>query len=245
VGAGQELADQVVLHRTDSISTYAVVSNGGSRRSQRLTDVVRRVWLYCLAYNITLVSQYVGAAVIISSGADLLSRHEDVSDCQLNAVVFGRLWRLWGPFAVDMLAPDATVQHVIGSDRKLPYWSLFADGAARGVDALSAFWEGEGRLGTLYAFPPVPLVGEVLQRVIGAGVRAVVIMPRWPLQWWWPLVLEYAAVEPVQLSTLHNESVDGPLFRPSRAGGEPHPFGKDFKHASTVEWVACLFESRD
>lgn len=244
VGAGRELVDQVVLHRTDSMSTYAVLTNGGSRTSQQLTAIVRRVWLYCMVHNITLASQYVGSAVIITSGADLLSRQEDVSDCRLNVAVYGRLWRLWGPFAVDMFASGATAQCVFGSERQLPYWSLFADGMAKGVDALSASWEEEGALGTLYAFPPVPLVGEVLQRVIAAGVRAVVIMPKWRAQWWWPLVLERAVMGPVELSRLHAEGFEGPLFTAGGAGGSSHPFGKGYTHADTTEWVACLFAGR-
>lgn len=194
VGAGQELVDQVVLHRTDNICTSAVIARGGSRTSDRLTAIVRRIMVYCLMHNITLASQYVGAGVIINSGADALSRQNDHSDCQLNSAVFGRLWRLWGPFVVDMFASSATAQRVYGSDRRLPYWSLFADGLAKDVDALSASWEVEGSKGTLYAFPPVALVGETIQRVVAAGVRAVVVMPMWPAQWWWPLVLEHAVM---------------------------------------------------
>ena len=244
VGGGQELVDQVVLHRTASVSTYAVIARGGSRKSARLTAMVRRILVYCLLHNITLASQYVGADVIINSGADLLSRQDDASDCGLNKAVFGRLWRLWGPFTVDMFASNATVQCAPGTDRKLPYWALFVDGMAKGVDALSASWEQEGAKGVLYAFPPVPLVGEVVQRVVAAGVKAVVVMPEWPAQWWWPLVLEYAVMGPVVLSKLHAEGVEGPLLTAARAGGLPHPFGPHFQHADSMVWVACLFGPR-
>jgi hypothetical protein len=95
LAAGQELVGHVVLHRTDSISTYSLVHNGGSARSARLTAIVRRLLVYCMAFDITFASQYVGSGVIIRSGADLLSRTADVSDgCKLNPVLFAKIWRL-------------------------------------------------------------------------------------------------------------------------------------------------------
>lgn len=232
VGAGEELVEQTVLHRTDSISTYAVLAKGGSARSARLTALVRRIMVYCLLHNITLASQYVGAGVIIKSGANLLSRKEDVSDCMLNPVLFSKLWHMWGPFAADMFASRASVQNIPGTDRPLPYWSLWADGTAKGVDALTADWQAEAATGVLYAFPPVPLVGHVLQLVIQAKVSAVVVFPDWPAQWWWPLVLEHARGPIVDFERIHVEQVEGSTFVQGRKGLRSHPFGSSF-----AEWA--------
>lgn len=205
-GGWGELAGQVVLHRTDSISTYAVLRNEGSSKSARLTAIVRRLLVYCMAFDVTLASQYVGAGVIIKSGADLLSRSADVSDgCKLNQVLFGKLWQVWGPFGVDMFASRATVQ--AGPDGKLlPYWSMLADGFSEGVDAMTASWQGWG---VVYAFPPVKLVGEVVQLVIEQRVRAVLVVPEWPAQWWWPLLLEKAVVPPMALARIPNPRHQG------------------------------------
>lgn len=216
VGAGSELVGQSVLHRTDSISTYAVLAKGGSQKSRRLTDVVRRVLTYCMVFDINLASQYVGAGVIIKSGADLLSRETDWSDCKLNPAVFARLWQLWGPFVVDMFASGASVQCVPGANTPLPYWSLLADGRAKGIDAMSAQWKIEAQGGVVYAFPPVALVGDTIQLIMQAGVRAVVVMPRWPAQWWGPLVMSHARMRPVMLSTLHAPGAEGPLLGEGR-----------------------------
>jgi len=65
VAGREELKGQVVLHRTDNMCTYCVVKNGGSCSSERLTHIVRRVLVFCLANDITLSSQYVGSGVII------------------------------------------------------------------------------------------------------------------------------------------------------------------------------------
>ena len=42
-----DLAGTQVLHRTDSVSTYWVVANAGSRRSERLSMLARHIWLLC------------------------------------------------------------------------------------------------------------------------------------------------------------------------------------------------------
>jgi hypothetical protein len=79
-----------------------------------------------------------------------------------------------------MFASTATVQAVPGG-RTLPYWSLLADGFSEGVDAMTAQWQGRG---IVYAFPPVKLVGEVLQLLAEQRARAVLVVPRWEAQWW-------------------------------------------------------------
>lgn len=231
VAAGPELQGQVVLHRTDSISTYRVLSKGGSQRSVRLTDLVRKVFLYCVLFGITLSSDYVGAEVIIKSGADLLSRGSDSSDCRLHSALFGALWRLAGPFEVDRFATALTVQQDPATGQALPYWALWADGKAQGVDALVADWRGVSN----YAFPPVALVGQVLLLVREQRARAVVVVPEWPSQWWWPLALELAPVR-VALQRL----AVGPVLVPGRPGAPAHPLGPGFPNPEKVQWVALV-----
>lgn len=233
VGAGAELQGQVVLHRTDSVSTYWVLAKGGSQRSARLTDLVRKIFLYCVVSGITLSSDYVGEDVIIKSGADALSRGSDASDCCLHPQVFAALWQVFGPFEVDRFASALSVQKVPGSGRALPYWAMFADGLAKGVDALTADWSGVCN----YAFPPVALVGRVLLLVMEQGVRAVVVVPEWESQWWWPLALELASVV-VDLQSL----ALGSVLVAARPEAPSHPFGSHFPQPEQVRWKALFIQ---
>jgi len=82
------------------------------------------------------------AEVIIRVGAGCSVKSGDESHCQLNAGVYSRLWRLCGGFEVDRFATGGSVQKDVASGKPLPYWSLHADGAAQGVDALTADWRG-------------------------------------------------------------------------------------------------------
>jgi len=233
IGAGTELIGQTVLHRTDSISTYAVVSKGGSSHSERLTKIVRRLQVYCMVHDINLAAQYVGSEVIIRSGADLLSRSADVSDgAKLNALLFDKIWAVWGPFGADMFASGATVQAKPGAG-KLPYWAMLADGMAAGVDALTADWGGLGRV---YAFPPVKLVGKVVRLIAEQRAEAVLVVPKWPSQDWWPGLVELAMMGPVELEAIHVPERDGPMFTQGRRGQVAHPLGRERGWEST-KWV--------
>jgi hypothetical protein len=57
LAVGAELSGQTVLHRTHSISTFAVLVKGGLSRSARLTAIVRRLQVYRMWQDITLASQ--------------------------------------------------------------------------------------------------------------------------------------------------------------------------------------------
>jgi hypothetical protein len=230
VAAGSSLLGQTVLHRTDSISTYWVLRNGGSR-SERLNTIARRVAVYCAAFNIHLAMEYVGSEVIIKSGADMLSRATDETECMLEAGVYGRLWRLFGGWEVDRFASGGSAQLDLAAGRRLPYWSLYADGAAEGIDALSASWAGKRN----YAFPPVKLVGQTLELILEQQATTVLIAPKWESQWWWPMLVE-AVVLVVDLRPL----LAGPhLFCPVRGNGLTHPLGKLAASPHSTQWVAA------
>ena len=209
---GGELQGQSVLHRTDSISTYAIVAAGGTCRSSRLNGLARLVWAWCMLHDIQLQSQFVGADTIISSGADALSRSDDLFDCQLRPFLFGLIWQAFGPLGFDRFASYATAQCAPGTTVRLPYNSLFADEGTAGVDALAADWSGC----VSYAFPPAPLIAEVLRIVRASRCKCALVAPVWPSQVWWPLLLELSTAR-LGLGSVHD------LCLPNSRGAVPLP----------------------
>jgi hypothetical protein len=206
--------------------------NRGSR-SERLNIIARRVAVYCAVFNIHLAMEYVGSGVIIKSGADVLSRASDETECMLETGVYSRLWRLFGGWEVDRFASGGSAQTDLDSGKRLPYWSLYADGAAEGIDSLSASWAGRRN----YAFPPVKLVGQTLELILEqrATTVTVIIAPKWESQWWWPMLVE-AVVLVVDLNPL----LGGPqLFCPVQGNGLIHPLGKLAAAPHSTQWVAA------
>ena len=205
-----ELQGQSVLHRTDSISTYAIVARGGTCRSTRLNGFTRLVWAWCMLHDVQLQSQFVGSDAIITSGADALSRSADPFDCQLRPSLFRMIWNTWGPIGFDRFASYATAQRVPGTATRLPYNSLFADEGTAGVDALAADWSGCVN----YAFPPVPLIYDVLRIVRVARCKCILVAPVWPAQIWWPLLTELSTAR-LGLGSVHD------IYVPNRRGAAP------------------------
>ena len=135
---------------------------------------------------------------------------------------------MFGEPEVDRFATAASGQSVGG--RRLPYWGLWADGLAAGLDGLSGDWKAVFN----YAFPPVKLVGRVLRLVREQGARVVLIAPSWPSRWWWPELQRMASVV-VELEKVWV----GDMFVRTRAGGLAHPLDRSYCNAHTVKWVAA------
>lgn len=205
-----ELQHQTVLHRTDSISTYALIVRGGTCRSQRLHNLVRLIWAWCMLHDVQLQCQFVGADAIIQSGADALSRFDDPFDCQLRPSLFADIWAAFGPLEFDRFASFRTAQCPPGTHTRLPYNSLFVDEGSAGIDALTADWAGCMN----YAFPPVPLVSDVLSIVRTSRCKCVLVAPVWPSQAWWPLLLELCETQ-LPLGSVHD------ICLPNASGAAP------------------------
>ena len=221
-----ELAGTYVLHRTDSISTYWVVANAGSRSSERLSMLARQIWLICMQYAISLSSEYVGKDVIIQKGADLLSRWQDDSDCSLHPEIFKQLWDAVGPFDVDRFASAANVQSNPYTHECLPFNCRFLEKGCLGMDACLASWEGVSN----YAFPPPSILDRVVQHIAVGRADTLLICPRWPSQIWWPLLL---SLQPVEFSL----PVGTQPFVPGGSGCH-HPCGKGFENADSLRFSA-------
>lgn len=227
IGSVKEIAGTGLLHRGDNLSTYFMVKNGGSKKSERLNKLVRAVHLFCLMYGVELSSQYVGSSVIIKSGADMLSREADYSDCFLREDKFLMLWEWDGPFEYDRFASGRTAKRNPVTGRQLLFATLFLDKDADGIDALTQDWRGVRN----YAFPPIGMVLRVLKLIIRQQADAVLVVPKWPTQCWWPLLLQVSRGS-VELG-VGNRATFGPA-----QNGCCHPFGKDFTHPELMMFEA-------
>ena len=112
-----------------------------------------------------------------------------MADAQLWPVAFRWLDKRWGPHSVDLMA--SAVNH------QLPrYISHLPDA---GAFAVNLFLWAPGRdvaLG-LYCFPPVKRIGRVLQWAQQFDIMLTMVVPDWPSQPWWPLLLRHLCDVPV------------------------------------------------
>ena len=207
VTGGAALRGQVVRHRTDNLSTFYLVRNGGCNGKGDLSIIAKKIWWVCMLLDIQLQSEFVGSKVIIHVGADRLSREFDSEDQRLRKRVFRRLWDRWGPFERDLFACPLTAQKYPISGHQLPFFSHVLTQGALGLDALSQEWEVPS-----YGFPPMRMAGEAVLAALRAPAPTVLILPDWPSQPWSPL-LARADVEAVPLGRAMDVTRPGPSGR--------------------------------
>ena len=111
---------------------------------------------------------------ILNRAADLLSRGQPLAtEWRLHPQVVDGVWARFGRAEVDLFASRETTH--------CPLWfSILNDAPPLGHDALAHRWPS----GQLYAFPPIPLLQQVLDKVREEEVRVILIAPNWPTQTW-------------------------------------------------------------
>ena len=140
--------------------------------------------------------------------ADKLSRHRQViqTEWSLHPDVFAQICHRWHLPKVDLFA--------MRYNCKLPQFvSPVPDPKAWAVDALTLSWEDLDP----YAFPPVPLLTNVLTKALSHQYkRMIIVAPGWPnMLWFWDLV-EMSSQIPVCLPNrpdLLSQPFNGNLHR--------------------------------
>eukprot|EP01113_Clastostelium_recurvatum_P021796 TRINITY_DN2587_c0_g2_i1.p2 TRINITY_DN2587_c0_g2~~TRINITY_DN2587_c0_g2_i1.p2 ORF type:complete len:510 (-),score=73.18 TRINITY_DN2587_c0_g2_i1:1021-2550(-) len=181
----ERLRGKTVLLRSDNSSTVAYINNFGGK-IDNLDVVAEQIRVLCLEHNIILSAKHLpGLDNIIP---DRLSRQVDWGDWQLSPNAFERLDSKWGPHHVDRFA-SRTSTH-------LPrYNSRWWEAEAEAVDAIQQDWSRDNNL----LVPPWPFIHRCLRKVRDDHAQATIILPVWPAQPWYPLLLSLLVDPPTPL----------------------------------------------
>jgi hypothetical protein len=147
---------------------------------------------------------------------DALSRMEATGDYQLRPDVFHHaMCTLQVVSTVDLFAAS----HNAKCSRFWVWKDPHASGAV-GQDAFSIpKWSN---LGLPYIFPPVGLLGQVLQRINQESMSAILVLPRWPSQPWWSLFRPLAQTV-IEIGKAKEVLIPGPLMTQSEKKKELPP----------------------
>ena len=183
-----KLSGQHVLVKTDSTSAMAYINRQGGVRSPSLYHWANRLLLWAAVHIRSLRAVHIPGH--LNYGADLLSRGDpQAADWCLHPQVIDQIWLRFYRAQVDLFANR--------QNTCCPLWfSLGGDNPPLGVDALSHQWPSLG----LYAFPPVPLLQQMLGRIADEGRELLLIAHHRPSQPWVADLISMSVQPPWELS---------------------------------------------
>jgi hypothetical protein len=172
---GPKIRGRCVSLVTDNLATMAVVNKGLSK-SRMLMSEYRLLFDLLRQYHVKLVASYINTKA--NTRADFLSRISVKSEWEISDLLFNALRAEWGDFTVDRFASLSTTKCKRYNSLALTPGSMgdaFAQSSTRHNNWLN---------------PPFALVPRVLQKLRQDRAGGVLVVPYWPSQPWWPLLLQ-------------------------------------------------------
>lgn len=171
----------------DNTTAVAYINNMGGTHSAQCNDITRELLFWCKQRDIWLSSCHIAGKDNVR--ADYCSRKcSSHTEWMLDTNIFKSLCIKFGKPSIDMFASRSNAQ--------LPqYISYLPDPQAVAVDAFHHKWDKY-----IYLFPPFILINRVLRKIIEDKTpRALIIVPEWPSQAWYPQLVKMLMAPPVKL----------------------------------------------
>ena len=191
---------------SDNTTAIAYVNNMGGIKSHMCNEITKRIWMWCIQNNIWVSAAHIPG--IDNIDADTASREfNDAIEWMLNPIHFRHITNVFGMPNVDLFASRVNKQI-----NKYVSWKPEPEAFA--VDAFTINWNNCYP----YIFPPFRILGKVIAKIMEESVHAIVIVPDWPTQSWYPLVKRIAKdviAIPMQCNTLqlmHKQTEVHPLY---------------------------------
>ena len=184
----KDMHDTGIRLKIDNTTAVACISRKASTKIQ-LMNVTREIWLWALERNIDISAEFLPGR--LNQVADEESRVRDNIDTEwmLCPEYFDKLCSRYGEPDVDMFATRLNCQ--IDT-----YVSWRPDPNAIAIDAFKQDWSA---FDLLYVFPPFSVIQKVLEKLRREAAAAVLVVPMWSTQAWWPTAVAMATAEPVIL----------------------------------------------
>lgn len=177
----------------DNTTAVACLNKMGTSHSRECNIVTKEIWNFCIEKNIWLSAAYVPGKENVC--ADLESRKINTdAEWKLNPEILNiALEYLKYVPDVDLFASRLNFQFP-------NYVAYRPDPLAKAVDAFSLSWKNL----QFYAFPPFSVIPSMLQKILVDKARGVVVLPNWPSQPWYALLMRMMVEIPILVSARNN-----------------------------------------
>lgn len=176
-----------------SVDNEAVVGafNRGRAKNRAAHDLLIEPFNLQVDYDFLLSLTWIPTAA--NGVADAISRPSRDTITRLAPAEFRSLWETLGPFNIDLIACNASVQASPATGAPLLFFARYHCAGTARTDMLAqdvAVLPGTGGEAFGFCFPPPLMVGHVVQHLRECHVHAVVLVP--DIQAYWFPVLHQA-----------------------------------------------------
>ena len=135
---------------------------------------VQQLWRFVQMKNMWLSVTHIPG--VLNVEADKESRYfQEAAEWGLRPELVKEIERRWGLPQIDLFATNRNA--IV---RRYASWGPDPD-----AEMIDSFQENWNRFDSVYCFPPTPLVGRVLQKLIMDRCRGIVVLPFWPAASWY------------------------------------------------------------
>lgn len=185
----KEISNKHVKIMIDNTSAVSIINNMGTCKSEICNDIAVEIWQFCIDNNVLVTAAHIpGVDNVV---ADKESRNFHIQNAEWNldpSVLHETLKEINFTPNIDLFASRLNNQFEI-------YCSYRPDPRAAFVDAFSISWSDF----SFYCFPPFSCILRVLQKIRQDGAIGVIVVPRWPTQTWYSILMTMLVLPPIIL----------------------------------------------
>ena len=168
----------------DNTTAVAYITNMGGTKSTQLNNLAKEMWTWCINKNIWLSAVHIAGK--LNTSADNKSRNfSDKHEWALSKEYFQEIVSVYPELNIDLFASRLNNQLDV-------YCSWKPDPGCTYVDAFSIDWSSFN----FFAFPPFSLIPRCVQKISQDKAKGILLIPVWPTQTWFPLVLQLLYSQP-------------------------------------------------
>ena len=160
--------------RSDNTTAVSVIKKQGDTKCKERNFWVQQLWRFVQMKNMWLSVTHIPG--VLNVEADKESRYfQEAAEWGLRPELVKEIERRWGLPQIDLFATNRNA--IV---RRYASWGPDPD-----AEMIDSFQENWNRFDSVYCFPPTPLVGRVLQKLIMDRCRGIVVLPFWPAASWY------------------------------------------------------------
>ena len=143
----------------------------------KITQIVRKIHRWS-TQNDTIINKAVWVPREENDEADALSKWKDHTEWKVQDWVFQKASRVFSPPQVDRFA--------MPKNAKTPRFNTLFDAlGSEAIDAFTQDWTNQLN----WVACPFSLIPQVLQLLRQQKAQAIMVVPHWPAQKWWPIMM--------------------------------------------------------